>query len=486
MPASSSAAALSPLTITGLTATALCSSGALLAWQCGDAPERFEIERRPEFGDDRQWRAVGAVPGTARRYESVGLLGAAGRSWSHRVRAVTGSVAGAWAECAPVSLPVSPGGPRGALLVSASASAPRNISGSFVKLANGDLLFSWTASANLEDNAPSWLPAIALTPAGVWEDRDLLFPMHDEWTCVSRPSLVRMRDGGILATYSVGRAKVEGAHDGASSHFLHRTVARISRDEARTWSEERVISDGIYDYEMGNSNGMRNLLLSNGRLLTNVHVCKPSALAAYDPFGGKDIFNEVMGTYLLLSDDDGRSWQRVPARADEFFFTADDPYGRRRIGFWEIAVIEHAPGQLLMHARNASGWLYETRSTDYGSTWSTPVRSSIPYPIAPPNLTLIPGTGTIVLLSNPHVTYDSHFSGGPRDVLALQLSDDGGRTWHGYRELEYDGATADPFWSKYSYPDFAWDGDDLHIIYSRKFTHLYHQKVTKRELLANR
>jgi hypothetical protein len=483
MAASSSAAAPSARA-TLLTSTALCPSAAVLVWDfAGIAPEAFEIERCAESGDDRQWRRIGRVPGGSRRYESVGMLGGDGRAWRHRLRPVTGAAVGAWTESPPVRLPDSPGGPRGTCLVAPSASAPRNISGSFVKLANGELLYAWTASANLEDNAPSWLPAIALTPEGRWEDRGVLFPMHGEWTCVSRPSLLRMRDGGILATYSVGRAKVKGAHDGASSHFLHRTVARISRDEARTWSEERVISDGIYDYEMGNSNGMRNLELSNGRLLTNVHVCKPPVLAAHDPYGGKDIFNEVMGTYLLLSDDRGGSWQRVPARADEFFFTADDPYGRKRIGFWEIAAVEHAPGQLLMHARNASGWLYETRSTDYGSTWSEPRRSDIAYPIAPPNLTLIPGTGTIVLLSNPHVSYDSHFSGGHRDVLALQLSDDGGRTWYGYRELEYDGVTEDGFWSKYSYPDFIWDGDELHIIYSRKFKELYHQQFAKAELM---
>jgi hypothetical protein len=477
-------APLAPCVILWAQAQPLCASGCALAWRCDASPDAFEIERRAEFGADRAWRRIGRVPGPARRYESVGMLGAPGRSWSHRVRAHSGDAAGAWREIAPVALPASPGGPRGRLIVSPTAAAPRNISGSFFDQPDGSLIFGYTASANLEDNAPSWIERIALRPDGGWEPRGTLFARHDRWSCISRPSFTRLPDRGLLATYSIGRATVERPNDGAHAHFLHRAVARISHDHGRTWTPEQVIGDDRYDYEMGNSNGTRTMVLSNGRVLTNVHVCKPGPLSHADPFQGRDIFNEVMGTYLLLSDDGARTWRRVPERVDEFFFTADDPYGRRRIGFWEIAVVEHDPGQLLMYARTASGWLYETRSNDYGSTWTTPRRSDIAYPIAPPNLTRVPGTSTIVLLSNPHVTYDSHFSGGPRSVLALHCSDDGGRTWHGYRELEFDGDLGDGFWSLYSYPDFAWRGDTLHIVYARTFTHLYHQSVTKAELLS--
>lgn len=475
-----------PILPQGLTAQARCASAAVLHWHASVDPLAWEIERRATTGTDTAWHRVGCIPGRCRRYESTGMLGGGGRSWEHRVRALQRrddpAAAGPWQEVAAVVLPDSPGGPRGTLLVSPTPQAPRNISGSFVSLRDGSLLYAYTASANAEDNAPSWIEAMALTPEGRWETRGTLFDRSPAWSCVSRPSFARLRDGAILATYSVGRAIVDRPHDAATSHFLHRTVARHSRDDGRSWSEARIISDDRFAYEMGNSNGTRTLVLASGRIITNVHCCKPPVLAAYDPFQGTNVFNEVMGTYLLLSDDHGRSWRRVPEDQDQFFFTADDPYGRKRIGFWEIAMVEDAPDQLLMYGRNASGFLYETRSTDGGQTWSPLARTDIPYPIAPPNLTMIPGTRTMVLLANPHVSYTGTFDGGYRSILATHASDDRGASWYGYRELEYDGDTGEDFWSLYSYPDFLWHQDRLHVVYSRRFTTLYHTALTPAQL----
>ncbi len=383
MPTASTNAAVTPTLepVQGLASRPLCSSAYRLVWRHPGSAQAFAIERAGDCPEDRDWRAAGQVPGSARDYESVGLLGGGGRSWRHRVRPLgEAGAAGPWTEIGGAPLPDAIGGPRGARLIAASALAPRNISGSFIALADGTLLYGWTASANLDDNAPSWIQAIARRPDGSWEERGTLFPSERAWTCVSRPSFARLSDGGILATYSIGRAIVAGAHDGATSHFSHRYVARISRDETRTWSDPRIISDDRFPFEMGNSNGTRTMVLANGRVLTNVHCCKPSALADHDPFQGKDAFNEVMGTYLLISDDDARTWRRVPADPDSFFFVSDDPYGRKRIGFWEIAVVEHAREQLLMYGRNASGWLFETRSRDAGATWSPLARTSIPYP----------------------------------------------------------------------------------------------------------
>lgn len=99
------------------------------------------------------------------------------------------------------------------------------------------------------------------------------------------------------------------------------------------------------------------------------------------------------------------------------------------MGFWEPALVEHAPGRLLLMARTSVGWLYESRSQDNGTTWTDPVRSSVPNPIAPPVLTQVPGTNTLLLLHNSRVAMGVERLGGNRTLLAWRSSQDAGRTW---------------------------------------------------------
>lgn len=131
------------------------------------------------------------------------------------------------------------------------------------------------------------------------------------------------------------------------------------------------------------------------------------------------------------------------------------------MGFWEPSLVEHEPGKLLMMARTATGCLYECRSADGGSTWTAPARSAVPNPLAPPVRTQIPGTGTIVLLHNPRVEIKSGWHGGPRTVLALRTSRDGGRTWSAPCPIAESGDEND--W--YDYPAVRWMDDTLHVAY---------------------
>jgi hypothetical protein len=74
-------------------------------------------------------------------------------------------------------------------------------------------------------------------------------------------------------------------------------------------------------------------------------------------------------------------------------------------------------------------------------------------------MTLLPGTTSVVLVFNPIVT-PSERALGLRNVLAAQLSSDGGRTWHSYRELEYPDDV-----QFFCYPCLYWTGDTLHVAY---------------------
>lgn len=129
----------------------------------------------------------------------------------------------------------------------------------------------------------------------------------------------------------------------------------------------------------------------------------------------------------MHSDDHGRTWQRSPRegtlRVDVL------PHHEKEWGFWEPALVEHAPGRLLLMARTSVGWLYESRSQDNGTTWTEPVRSSVPNPIAPPALTQVPGTRTLLLLHNSRVAMGVERLGGTRTLLAWRGSQDAGKTW---------------------------------------------------------
>ena len=112
-------------------------------------------------------------------------------------------------------------------------------------------------------------------------------------------------------------------------------------------------------------------------------------------------------------------------------------------GFYEAPLVElEQPGHLLMLGRGASGWLGQTRSTDYGSTWATPFPNrQLPHPLAPPNLARLPG-GALLLLTEPHILPFAGGCLGTRFVIASQVSHDDGQTWENYKELQYTGADA--------------------------------------------
>jgi hypothetical protein len=84
-------------------------------------------------------------------------------------------------------------------------------------------------------------------------------------------------------------------------------------------------------------------------------------------------------------------------------------------------------------------------------------------PLAPPWLSRIPDTDQVLLLFNSHVEKGLSWCGGSRRVLAAQISDNGGRSWHNHKLLEYD-SLGD--W--YDYPCALIDGEDVHIGYRKR------------------
>jgi predicted neuraminidase len=220
-------------------------------------------------------------------------------------------------------------------------------------------------------------------------------------------------------------------------------VVRISKDEGQNWGDEILVSDSVHNYQTGSHD--RFYRLSNDDLIILIHSVEG------DPGRPRHLVTDVYG-----STDHGRSWKRW---TKESLDVPVNPYEQGEYGYWECAIAELGGGEILMYGRNASGWIYESRSKDSGRTWSIPEQTNIRNPLAPPYLKRIPGTSTLMLLSTTMLSPRGRLM-GDRNVLASRISEDGGVTWKNHKEIEYH--THD-LW--YDYPNVLFDGDFVHLSY---------------------
>ncbi len=425
-----------PLALEKLSATGLTPSSVVLNW-LGRAKNEtgYRVERRQGEGD---WQLIAELPANTTRFESVGLI--AETNYGHRVCAFNQAGNGEWAIAEAIKTPalINPQ-PKGRLIIAHSKEVPRTDVGSFLKLRGGELILMFGSFTGIRDTDRSRLGMVVSKDDGnIWGEPRILF--QDSDVSFLHPALARMGNGEIGLAYSK-------LWDGSRAV----KVFRHSADEGRTWSDEIPISDGGYGYMTGASD--RLYRLSNNRLVNLVHG-KITVTGGTKTSNGRS----RLGTDVFVSDDNGRTWRKTTPqtlRVDE------NPTNYTEHGFWESSLVEHAPGKLLQIGRTANGWAYETRSDDYGSTWTQPTRCpAFRNPLAPVHITMIPGTKNMLLLFNPIVEPKPRNLGGDRWILAAQISSDGGRTWRGYRELEYPGHTD---WI--CYPCMYWVGDTPHVAY---------------------
>lgn len=325
-----------------------------------------------------------------------------------------------------------PASPRGKVIVAHTPESPRNGEGSFLLLNDGQLIYVYGSFTGMGDTARSRIAVIrSRDGGGTWSAPEIL--LEDSKVSLLHPSLVRLPGGGVgLAhskLWSAGRAV---------------KVFRHSSDEARTWSDETPVSDGSFGYMTGAHD--RLIRVGQTRVLNTVH-------AKIEIDGPR----RRLGTFVFASDDGGLTWQK---KTPHPLTCSDNPAGLAESGYLETSIVETDGGELLMFGRTTTGCAWESRSRDAGETWSEPVPSSLPNPVAPVRLTRVPGAKTIVALHNAGVDLASGWHGGARLVLAAQVSDDGGRTWGRCREIEH---STDGTW--YDYPAACWVGDTLHVAY---------------------
>jgi predicted neuraminidase len=172
--------------------------------------------------------------------------------------------------------------------------------------------------------------------------------------------------------------------------------------------------------------------------------------------------NHRYATGVIISDDHGKTFRL------RGYLT-----GGKHGLLMEPRVVELGNGDVVMLIRSQrDGWLWESRSTDGGETWSKAVQSNIPNPAA--KILLLRGEdGRIYLVHNP-TGHDGATMGG-RNPLSLWISDDDMKTWSVKVDLVRDDA---PYVSL-NYPDGFIDEKEriLQFVWEDTVT-VYHAKVS--------
>lgn len=199
--------------------------------------------------------------------------------------------------------------------------------------------------------------------------------------------------------------------------------------------------------------------LRSGRLLLPISYRTSRSWA--NRGGGFDAYtySGQFDSSALYSDDNGNTWKQSPS-----VLRTPTPDIETIEGAVEPVVLQLKDGRVWMLIRTQMGRFYESYSADDGQTWSAAVPTPLIASDSPPGLVRL-SDGRIVLILNRSVRFPYAYGG--RHVLHAAISDDDGRTWHGYREVIRDSLRGQPpppggdFGPAYPYPSVTKDGKVL-------------------------
>jgi hypothetical protein len=217
-------------------------------------------------------------------------------------------------------------------------------------------------------------------------------------------SLLRLASGKLMLLGALYGGYDFATHDPDKS--LLEFYTQVSDDGGRSWSAPARIAE-TWRYVNAPLGILR---LSTGRVLI------PSGCLT--PHEGRSVVS------ALYSDDEGRTWRRSASVLDvggEGFES----------GACEPTVVELPDGRLWMLMRTQTGVEWEAFSADGGDTWGNARPSRFPSSSAPASfLKLSDGRIVVVWCNSAGAPYARH-------CLAIAVSDDGGRSFYGFREIAH-------------------------------------------------
>lgn len=228
---------------------------------------------------------------------------------------------------------------REVLFLATGAQNPRNGEGSFLRLADGRVMYAYTEyyGESWEDHATARVAAVYSSDEGEhWSAPVILISKDEETINIMSVSLHRMQNGDIGCLYLRKFASSRGIL--CVPYFVR------SSDEGKTFGApvRCIDTDGYYVV-----NNDRLVRLASGRLIF------PCA------YHGEALTCLLPGViYTCYSDDDGVSWQRSEK-------AVVSPY-EDEIRLQEPGLFPLPDGRLWLYTRTAYGHQYQAFSTDEG------------------------------------------------------------------------------------------------------------------------
>ena len=311
-----------------------------------------------------------------------------------------------------------------------------------LELANGDILCCWFVGSD-EGNADISIVMSRLnSDSNIWT-----VPIRisdDNNYSEQNPSLFLKDNGDIWAIYTSQGSREELGGKRFNLQYTSTIKYKESKDNGYTWGETKM----LFDRE-GSFCRQKIQILSNGRWI----------------FGNWFCFNDTSrnGTDtagMQISDNRG-----------ETFRTIEVPGSRGRV---HPNIVEIGNGSLLalFRSRNADN-IYSSRSTNYGDTWSEPVRTELPNNNASISAIRLQSGRIAVIYNHFRANDDINKVVWPmqRCPVAIAVSEDDGKTWPIRRWIEsgegYFGIANSINNRRYEYPVIMQGTNGmLHVAYS--------------------
>jgi hypothetical protein len=189
---------------------------------------------------------------------------------------------------------------------------------------------------------------------------------------------------------------------------------RISKDEAKTWSEPVLcITDRVGYFVLNND---RVIQLDDGRLLMPVSLHQTPETK----------WSNRGRIWNYYSDDSGTSWTPSAEVGNPDSVMLQEP-----------GVVALKDGRIMMFLRNDSGVQYVSYSKDRGETWSPAEPSNIKSPVSPASIARIPSTGDLLMAWNNNDGTKEAIA-GKRTPFNVAISKDEGKTWEHIQTVEDD------------------------------------------------
>ena len=203
----------------------------------------------------------------------------------------------------------------------------------------------------------------------------------------------------------------------------HLDLWYTSMKQGEGWAKPTMINEGY----VGSLRGF--IQLKNGHFI--IPMTESDTARANKPVNGMVDYG-LFQVMTLNSTDLGKTWTRSST-------TLKIPIESgwvTRYGAIEPHAIELQDGRIWMLIRTNKGFLYESFSNDFGTTWSAPIPSSFISSDSPASTVRL-SDGSIIVLWNSNQRYDDKrsYAAGGREVLHAAISKDDGKSWKGFREI---------------------------------------------------